>query len=55
MLKENLIVDGQPVKGAIIRDLPGFLDRYYNLRGWNSNGAPTTEKLTALGISWAVK
>ena len=55
MLKENLIVDGKPVKGAIIRDLPGFLDRYYNLRGWNSDGAPTPEKLSRLGISWAVK
>jgi aldehyde:ferredoxin oxidoreductase len=52
---EELVVDGAPVKGARVRDLQGFLDRYYALRGWNSNGAPTPEKLSKLGISYAVK
>ena len=28
----------------------GMLDEYYQLRGWNQNGVPTKEKLTALGL-----
>jgi len=27
-----------------------MLDRYYLLRGWDSRGIPTAEKLEALGI-----
>ena len=33
----------------------GFLDRYYSLRGWTSNGAPTPEKLKELGLEKIVK
>ena len=55
MLNENLIVDGVPVEGARVRDLQGFLDRYYALRGWTADGAPTAEKLCQLGISYAIK
>jgi aldehyde:ferredoxin oxidoreductase len=55
MLNENLIVDGKPVEAARVRDMQGFLDRYYSLRGWNANGAPTADKLSQLGLTWAVK
>jgi aldehyde:ferredoxin oxidoreductase len=55
MLNENLIVDGKPVEAARVRDMQGFLDRYYSLRGWNADGAPTPDKLSQLGLTWAVK
>jgi aldehyde:ferredoxin oxidoreductase len=55
MFNENLIVDGQPIEAARVKDMQGFLDRYYSFRGWNANGAPTQEKLDQLGIGWAVK
>jgi aldehyde:ferredoxin oxidoreductase len=32
-----------------------MLDEYYRLRGWDSNGIPTREKLTALGLEEAAK
>jgi len=28
-----------------------MLDEYYSLRGWDSEGVPTAEKLEALGIA----
>jgi aldehyde:ferredoxin oxidoreductase len=52
MYKENLIVDGAPIEAARVKDMQGFLDRYYNVRGWTSDGAPTPEKLKELGISY---
>ena len=52
MLKENLIVDGVPVEGARVRDMQGFLDRYYEVRGWTSDGAPTGEKIKELGLEY---
>jgi aldehyde:ferredoxin oxidoreductase len=32
-----------------------MLDEYYRLRGWDSNGIPTREKLTALGLEEAAR
>ena len=38
-----------PSKGEI-EELDKMLDDYYKLRGWDKNGAPTNEKLKALGL-----
>jgi aldehyde:ferredoxin oxidoreductase len=32
-----------------------MLDEYYRLRGWDSNGIPTREKLTVLGLEEAAR
>ncbi|MGE5254936.1 MAG: aldehyde ferredoxin oxidoreductase C-terminal domain-containing protein [Planctomycetaceae bacterium] len=32
-----------------------MLEEYYRLRGWDSNGIPTGEKLTALGLPEAAR
>jgi aldehyde:ferredoxin oxidoreductase len=31
-------------------ELAGMLDRYYDLRGWNTDGVPTAERLQSLGL-----
>jgi len=31
-------------------ELGAMLDRYYALRGWDADGAPTTARLAALGL-----
>ena len=38
-----------PAKGHTV-PLQEMLAEYYRLRGWDEQGAPTTEKLTALGL-----
>jgi aldehyde:ferredoxin oxidoreductase len=38
-----------PAKGEVVR-LDRMLDEYYELRGWDSDGFPTAEKLSDLGI-----
>jgi aldehyde:ferredoxin oxidoreductase len=55
MLTEHLRFEGSTDEGSIIKDMEGFLDRYYSLRGWTSNGAPTPEKLKELGLEKIVK
>ena len=41
-----------PAEGAVIsrNDFEFMLNEYYQLRGWDDNGRPTTEKLKELGI-----
>jgi len=41
---------GQTVDQHIIEDMDGMLARYYELRGWDANGIPTSEKLNELGL-----
>jgi len=41
---------GQTVDQHIIEDMDGMLARYYELRGWDDNGIPTSEKLKELGL-----
>jgi aldehyde:ferredoxin oxidoreductase len=45
------ISDG-PSKGMCTPgdEFDGMLEEYYRLRGWDSNGIPTREKLMALGL-----
>jgi aldehyde:ferredoxin oxidoreductase len=38
-----------PAKGQVVR-LAEMLPEYYKLRGWDSNGVPTQEKLKELGL-----
>lgn len=49
--KEEPLPSG-PAKGHMIRsnDLNKLLDDYYRLRNWDSNGAPTKEKLVELEL-----
>ena len=39
-----------PIHVGRLRDFEGMLDRYYRLRGWDSDGVPTNQKLRALGL-----
>jgi aldehyde:ferredoxin oxidoreductase len=39
-----------PVHVGRLRDFEGMLDRYYRLRGWDSDGVPTNQKLRELGL-----
>jgi aldehyde:ferredoxin oxidoreductase len=55
MLTENLIVDGVPNEAARVKDLPGFLDRYYAVRGWTNDGAPAKAKVKELGLDYILK
>lgn len=41
------------VSGALV-EFEGMLDRYYELRGWDRNGVPTSQTLDRLGLSDAV-
>ena len=51
---EPLLTRGAPGEGQVVRNLDGFLDRYYQLRGWTQEGVPSTQKLTELGIDVAL-
>jgi aldehyde:ferredoxin oxidoreductase len=55
MLNEPLHTLGAPGEGERVREMEQFLDRYYELRGWNRNGAPTAKKLAELGIAGITK
>lgn len=46
-------VENDPAKGQHLteRDVNRLLERYYELRGWDSNGRPTRRKLEELGLS----
>ena len=55
MLTEPLHTFGAPGEGEIVREMEKFLDRYYELRGWNEDGIPTVKKLTELGLTEIAK
>ncbi len=51
-LMEEPLPDGPGAGNVITRDmLDRMLDEYYELRGWDSNGMPTPEKLKELALS----
>jgi aldehyde:ferredoxin oxidoreductase len=50
ILTEPLHTGEAEGEGQIVRHQDEFLDRYYELRGWSSDGVPTPEKLKALGL-----
>ena len=39
----------------MIRSLDKFLDEYYHLRGWTSEGIPSREKLEELGLGYVIE
>ena len=39
-----------PARGHVV-ELDQMLDAFYELRGWDSNGVPTPERLRALGLA----
>ncbi len=43
--------DAPLLRTGVIHDLPAMLDRYYALRGWDTNGVPTPETLERLGLA----
>jgi aldehyde:ferredoxin oxidoreductase len=47
---EPLLTEDAESEGQIVRHQDEFLDRYYELRGWSSDGAPSPEKCSALGL-----
>jgi aldehyde:ferredoxin oxidoreductase len=55
MLNEPLHTLGAPGEGERVREMEQFLDRYYELRGWNEDGAPTAKKLAELGLAELTK
>ncbi|HVN24554.1 MAG TPA: aldehyde ferredoxin oxidoreductase family protein [Syntrophorhabdales bacterium] len=55
ILHEPLQTFGAPGDGETVKELEQFLDRYYELRGWDEKGAPTARKLDDLGIAHIVK
>jgi aldehyde:ferredoxin oxidoreductase len=55
MLSEPLHTFDAIGEGEIVREMEPFLNRYYELRGWNENGTPTTKKLAELGLAEMAK
>jgi aldehyde:ferredoxin oxidoreductase len=47
MLEEPMIEGA--AKGQVV-ELDQMLPKFYKLRGWDSNGVPTPEKLSTLGL-----
>ena len=42
-----------PAQGQVV-DLEPILRSYYEFRGWDADGKPTKEKLSELGLEWAI-
>jgi aldehyde:ferredoxin oxidoreductase len=55
MLNEPLHTYDAAGEGEVVREMEQFLDRYYELRGWNKDGIPTAKKLAELGLGELVK
>jgi aldehyde:ferredoxin oxidoreductase len=51
-IKNCPVPDEGPAKGVVVNEeeFQVGLDDYYAVRGWNSDGVPTVEKLNALGL-----
>jgi len=47
---DTLRPSADPVHVGRLHDFESMLDRYYELRGWDSHGVPTEDKLEELGI-----
>ncbi len=52
-LPQRLLTEPRPTGGAagVLPDLDGMLAEYYRARGWTPEGAPSTERLEALGLT----
>jgi aldehyde:ferredoxin oxidoreductase len=47
---EEIRAVAEPVHTGRMRDFDAMLDRYYQLRGWTSNGIPSVKTLQRLGL-----
>ena len=52
-LPQRLLTEPRPTGGAagVLPDLDSMLAEYYRVRGWTPEGAPSAERLEALGLS----
>ena len=41
----------EPIRYGLLYDFDAMLDRYYDLRGWTRDGAPTAETLARVGLA----
>lgn len=48
---ENATRSEKPVTVGILKDFDAMLDRYYDLRGWDRDGRPTSKTLERLGLT----
>lgn len=50
-------VPSGPTEGKLVtkEQRDGFLNQYYELRGWDKNGKPTREKLKELGLEFLIQ
>lgn len=55
MLNEPLHTGTAPGEGEMVRHLDEFLDQYYKLRGWTTEGVPSPQKLKQLNLDYVVK
>ncbi|MCL2529379.1 MAG: aldehyde ferredoxin oxidoreductase family protein [Coriobacteriia bacterium] len=55
MVEEEVPSGPSEGKKISIENLNWLLDRYYHLRGWDSNGIPTAEQLQKIGLPECVK
>lgn len=46
----SVVRSAEPVHIGQLHDFEAMLDRYYDLRGWDRNGIPTTETIHRLGL-----
>ncbi len=51
-LPKRLLTEARPsgMAEGVLPDLDLMLPIYYDLRGWDENGAPNAERLQALGL-----
>lgn len=55
MLGEPLHTGKAPGEGQVVRELDRFLDRYYQARGWTTDGVPSRHKLSELSLDYVLK
>jgi aldehyde:ferredoxin oxidoreductase len=55
MLTEPLHTGLAPGEGQVVRALDKFLDQYYDIRGWTTDGVPSKQKLDELGLGYVAK
>jgi len=47
----EMVRSAKPIQHGLLYDFDGMLDRYYDLRGWTRDGAPTAETLARVGLA----
>jgi aldehyde:ferredoxin oxidoreductase len=47
----EMVRSAEPVRYGLIENFDAMLDRYYTLRGWTADGAPTPATLDRIGLT----